>query len=75
MDSLSQAVLGASVGGAVLARPQGPAAQRAGENGGFSHSLLVLLPVSLLLAWLLQRWRPAISLWRWWAFTGLCLLL
>ena len=97
MDSLSQAVLGASVGGAVLARPLGRRALLGGallgtlpdldvlidygdavanftEHRGFSHSLLVLLPVSLLLAWLLQRWRPAISLWRWWAFTGLCLL-
>jgi len=97
MDSLSQAVLGASVGGVVMGRTLGRSALLGGallgtlpdldvlidygdavanftEHRGFSHSLLVLLPASLLLAWLLQRWRPAISLWRWWAFTGLCLL-
>ena len=97
MDSLSQVVLGASVGGAVMGRTLGRSALLGGallgtlpdldvlidygdavanftEHRGFSHSLLVLLPASLLLAWVLQRWRPAISLWRWWAFTGLCLL-
>ena len=97
MDSLSQVVLGASVGGAVMGRTLGRSALLGGallgtlpdldvlidygdavanftEHRGFSHSLLVLLPVSLLLAWVLQRWRPAITLWRWWAFTGLCLL-
>ena len=94
MDSLSQAVLGASVGGAVLARPLGRRALLGGallgtlpdldvlidygdavanftEHRGFSHSLLVLLPVSLLLAWLLHRWRPARRLWPWWDFPGL----
>jgi len=97
MDSLSQVVLGASVGGAVMGRTLGRSALLVGallgtlpdldvlidygdavanftEHRGFSHSLLVLLPASLLLAWGLQRWRPAITLWHWWAFTGLCLL-
>ncbi|MED5388357.1 MAG: metal-dependent hydrolase [Pseudomonadota bacterium] len=97
MDSLSQAVLGASLGGAVLGRTLGRSALIGGallgtlpdldvlidygdavanftEHRGFSHSLLVLLPVSLLLALALQRWRPTLSLGRWWAFTGLCLL-
>jgi inner membrane protein len=48
------------------------------EHRGFSHSLLVLFPVSLLLAVLLSRCLPRrqtqISLWRWWLFTGLCLM-
>ena len=97
MDSLSQAVLGASVGGAVLARPLGRRALLGGallgtlpdldvlidygdavanftEHRGFSHSLLVLLPVSLLLALCLSRWQTQIPLRRWWLFTGLCLI-
>lgn len=74
MDSLSQVVLGASVGGAVMGRTLGRSALLSGallgtlpdldvlidygdavanftEHRGFSHSLLVLLPASLLLAW------------------------
>ncbi|MEQ3637234.1 metal-dependent hydrolase [Alcanivorax sp.] len=97
MDSLSQAVLGASVGGAVLSRPLGRWALLGGallgtlpdldvlidygdavanftEHRGFSHSLLVLLPFSFLLAACLARWQTRISLWRWWLFTGLCLI-
>ncbi|MCG8392282.1 MAG: metal-dependent hydrolase [Pseudomonadales bacterium] len=97
MDSLSQAVLGASFGGAVLGRRFGRGALVGGallgtlpdldvlidygdavanftEHRGFSHSLLVLFPFSLILAVGLHRWRPAIGLWRWWAFTGLCLM-
>jgi len=41
---------------------------------GFSHSLLVLLPLSILLAWVLHRWRPALSYQRWLLLTGLILL-
>ena len=97
MDSLSQAVLGASVGGAVLSRPLGRWALLGGallgtlpdldvlidygdavanftEHRGFSHSLLVLLPVSLVLALCLSRWQTQIPLRRWWLFTGLCLI-
>lgn len=97
MDSLSQAVLGASVGGAVLSRPLGRWALLGGallgtlpdldvlidygdavanftEHRGFSHSLLVLLPVSLVLALCLSRWQRHIPLRRWWLFTGLCLI-
>ena len=97
MDSLSQAVLGASVGGAVLSRPLGRRALLGGallgtlpdldvlidygdavanftEHRGFSHSLLVLLPVSLVLALCLSRWQTQIPLRRWWLFTGLCLI-
>lgn len=44
------------------------------QHRGFSHSLLVLLPVSVLLAWILQRWRPALSYRRWWLLTALILL-
>jgi len=97
MDSLSQVVLGASVGGAVMGRTLGRSALLGGallgtlpdldvlidygdavanftEHRGFSHSLLVLLPVSLLLALCLSRWQTQIPLRRWWLFTGLCLI-
>lgn len=97
MDSITQAALGAAVGGAVLGKPLGRKAIIGGallgtlpdldvlidygnavadftEHRGFSHSLLVLVPFSLLLAGLLHRWRPQIPLGRWWAFTGLTLV-
>ena len=41
---------------------------------GFSHSLLVLLPFSALLAWALQRWRPVMSYRHWWLFCGATLM-
>ncbi|PVY76339.1 inner membrane protein [Tamilnaduibacter salinus] len=44
------------------------------RHRGFSHSLFILLPFSLVLAALLWRWRPAIPFRRWWACTGLVLL-
>jgi inner membrane protein len=81
MDSLTQAVLGASVQGALLGRWQGRKALLYGallgtlpdldvlidygdavanmtRHRGFSHSLFVLTGLSLLLAWLLRRFRP-----------------
>lgn len=81
MDSLTQAVLGASVQGALLGRWQGRKALLYGAmlgtlpdldvvidygdavanmtyHRGFSHSLLVTGMVSVLLAWLIRRFRP-----------------
>ncbi len=81
MDSLTQALLGASVQGALLGRWQGRKALLYGAalatlpdldvlidygdavanmtyHRGFSHSLFVLTGVSLLLAWLVRRFRP-----------------
>lgn len=81
MDSITQAVLGASVQGALLGRWQGRKALLYGAmlgtlpdmdvvinygdavanmtyHRGFSHSLLVVAIVSVLLAWLIRRFRP-----------------
>ncbi|WP_185266854.1 metal-dependent hydrolase [Halopseudomonas xiamenensis] len=81
MDSLTQAVLGASVQGALLGRWQGRKALLYGAmlgtlpdldvvldygdavanmtyHRGFSHSLLVTSLFSVVLAWLIRRWRP-----------------
>lgn len=81
MDSLTQAVLGASIQGAVLGRWQGRRALLYGallgtvpdldvvidygdavanmtQHRGFSHSLLVLSGLAVLLTWLIRRWRP-----------------
>jgi inner membrane protein len=81
MDSLTQAVLGASVQGALLGRWQGRKALLYGAllgtlpdldvvidygdavanmtyHRGFSHSLLVLSSLAVLLTWLIRRWRP-----------------
>jgi inner membrane protein len=44
------------------------------QHRGFSHSLLVLFPLSVLLAWLLYRWRPALGYQRWLLLTGLVLI-
>lgn len=44
------------------------------QHRGFSHSLLVLFPLSILLAWILQRWRPALGYQRWLLLTSLILL-
>lgn len=44
------------------------------QHRGFSHSLLVLFPLSVLLAWLLNRWRPALGLQRWLFLTGAILI-
>jgi inner membrane protein len=81
MDSLTQAVLGASVQGALLGRWQGRKALLYGAllgtlpdldvvidygdavanmtyHRGFSHSLLVLSSLAVLLTWLIRRGRP-----------------
>lgn len=81
MDSITQAVLGASIQGALLGRWQGRKALLYGAllgtvpdldvvldygdavanmtyHRGFSHSLLVLAGLSVVLAWLVRRWRP-----------------
>src|SRR5690606_19695451 len=82
MDSLTQAVLGAGIQGAMLGRFHGRKAMVAGallatlpdldvlidygdpisgmiNHRGFSHSLFVLTGVSVLLTWLVRRWRPS----------------
>lgn len=97
MDSITQAALGATLGGAVLARPLGRKALLAGallgtlpdmdvvldygtavanftQHRGFSHSLFILVPLAVVLAWGGHRWRPDISLQRWLTFTGLILV-
>lgn len=45
------------------------------KHRGFSHSLFVLLPLSLLLSWLWQRWRPIpFSFMRLWLLVVACLI-
>ena len=44
------------------------------QHRGFSHSLFILFPLSILLAWLFHRWRPHVGFGRWLAVTGLVLL-
>ena len=44
------------------------------EHRGFSHSLLVLFPLAILLAWALDRWRPVLGFQRWLLLTSLVLL-
>ncbi|MDP4547616.1 MAG: metal-dependent hydrolase [Marinobacter sp.] len=44
------------------------------QHRGFSHSLLVLAPLSLLIAWGLSRWQPQLSFRRWLTLVGLVLL-
>lgn len=81
MDSITQAVLGATIQGAMLGRWQGRKALLYGAllatvpdldviidygdsvanmtfHRGFSHSLLVLSGLALLLTWLCRRFRP-----------------
>ncbi|KAA1175567.1 metal-dependent hydrolase [Marinobacter salinexigens] len=41
---------------------------------GFSHSLLVLAPLALLLAWAGWRWKPELSFPRWLTLTALVLI-
>lgn len=97
MDSLTQAALGATLGGAVLGRQLGRSALIGGaslgtlpdldvlidygsavanftQHRGFSHSLLVLVPLAFVLAVALQRWRPDVSLARWAMFTMVILV-
>ncbi|MCK5886637.1 MAG: metal-dependent hydrolase [Alcanivorax sp.] len=44
------------------------------QHRGFSHSLFILAPLSLLIAWVLWRWKPLISYQRWLALVGLILI-
>ncbi|MDL0431031.1 metal-dependent hydrolase [Marinobacter sp. TBZ242] len=44
------------------------------QHRGFSHSLFILFPLSLFLAYALHRWRPLLSYRRWLAVTALILL-
>ena len=44
------------------------------QHRGFSHSLLILAPLSLLIAWGRWRWKPAISYRRWLALVALILI-
>ena len=44
------------------------------QHRGFSHSLLILIPLSFLLAWALWRWKPQLSYQRWLLMTGLILV-
>ena len=44
------------------------------QHRGFSHSLFVLLPLSVLLAFALHRWRPHLGYGRWFALTALVLM-
>lgn len=44
------------------------------QHRGFSHSLLILVPLSFLLAWGLWRWKPQVSYPRWLLMTGLVLV-
>nr|WP_298412249.1 metal-dependent hydrolase [uncultured Halomonas sp.] len=99
MDSLTQACLGAAVGGAILGRHLGRKSLLAGAmlgtlpdldviidygdavanytyHRGFSHSLLVLSALAMVLALLSARFitRWDISLKRWGFFYGACLL-
>ncbi|WP_227367526.1 metal-dependent hydrolase [Halomonas sp. M20] len=99
MDSLTQACLGAAVGGAILGPRLGRKALLAGAvlgtlpdldvmidygdavadytyHRGFSHSLLVLSALALILALLSARFitRRGISLRQWGLFYGACLL-
>ncbi|MHA7811666.1 MAG: metal-dependent hydrolase [Marinobacter adhaerens] len=44
------------------------------QHRGFSHSLFILAPLAVALAWLLWRWKPQLSFQRWLALTGLILI-
>ncbi|MBW0147755.1 metal-dependent hydrolase [Marinobacter arenosus] len=44
------------------------------QHRGFSHSIFVLAPLAVLLAWLFWRWRPQLGFVRWQALTGLVLI-
>lgn len=72
----------ALVGGALLATvpdldvliDYGSAVANFTQHRGFSHSLLVLVPLALFLGAVLHRWRPHVSLARWCMFTNLVLV-
>lgn len=97
MDSITQAALGATLGGLVLGPRLGRTALLGGavlgtlpdmdvvidygsavanftQHRGFSHSLFVLIPLAVVLAYAFHKWRPDISFFRWQLFTGLALV-
>lgn len=43
------------------------------QHRGFTHSLFILIPLAIALAWVLWRWRPALGFRRWLALTVLVL--
>lgn len=92
MDSLTQAALGAVLGGAIAGKALGRTALLGGavlgtvpdldvvidygtaiadftQHRGFSHSLFILIPFGIVLALILHRWQPELSLRRWLIFT------
>ncbi|MEX0604592.1 MAG: metal-dependent hydrolase [Marinobacter sp.] len=52
----------------------GSAVANFSQHRGFSHSLLILFPLAVVLAWVFHRWRPLLSYQRWLAFTSLILI-
>jgi len=52
----------------------GTAVANFSQHRGFTHSLFVLIPLSIMLAWGLWRWKPVISYRRWLLLTGLILV-
>lgn len=44
------------------------------QHRGFSHSLFIVTPLAVLLAWLFWRWKPQLSFGRWLTLTGLVLI-
>ncbi len=44
------------------------------QHRGFSHSLLVLVPLAVILGWLLHRWQPRLPYRQWLLLTGLVLV-
>ncbi|WP_227545967.1 metal-dependent hydrolase [Marinobacter fonticola] len=97
MDSVTQAALGATLGGVVLGSRLGRKAVLGGallgtlpdmdvvldygsavanftRHRGFSHSLLVLFPLAVVLAYAFYRWRPQIGFPHWVLFTTLTLV-
>ncbi len=52
----------------------GDAVANFSQHRGFSHSLLVLVPLAVLLAAMLSRWRRDVSFRRWLVFTGAILV-
>lgn len=44
------------------------------QHRGFSHSLLILFPLSFVVAYALHRWRPVLSYQRWLTLVALVLL-
>ena len=52
----------------------GDAVANFSQHRGFSHSLLVLVPLAVVLAALLSRWQRSVSFRRWLTFTGAILI-